>query len=105
MEALLRRAREVEATVLIPSGVLAQVFTGEARQVPLQHLLRRFGVGVPPLDRLLAEAVGRLLRRTRTTDVVDASVAVIARQAGAVVVTSDADDLRVLDASLPLEQV
>ena len=57
------------------------------------------------LDRVLAQAVGRLCRRRGTTDVVDASVVIAARLALAVVVTSDPGDLRRLDPSLPIEAI
>ena len=60
---------------------------------------------VPPLDRTLAEAAGTLCGRARTSDVVDASVVLVARRERAVVITSDIDDLRRLDPTLPLERV
>lgn len=105
MEALLRRAHEVRGRIVVPAGVLAQVWSGDAQQVPIHRLLRRSTTEVPALDRLLAEAIGRLCKGTGTTDVVDASVVIAARQLKAVVVTSDPDDLAKLDATLPLETV
>lgn len=102
MEALLRQAQIHHAEILIPAGVLAQVWSGRPVQAPLSMLLNRATTKVVSLDRVLAEAVGRLLRQCRASDVVDASVVVVARTASAVVVTSDPDDLRALDPSLEL---
>ncbi len=102
MEALLRQAQIHHAEILIPAGVLAQVWSGRPVQAPLSMLLNRATTKVVSLDRVLAEAVGRLLRQCRASDVVDASVVVVARTARAVVVTSDPDDLRALDPSLEL---
>lgn len=105
MEALLRKAHQVRAKVIIPAGVLAQVWSGDASQAPLHRLLRRSSTDVPALDRVLAEAVGRLCRRSGTTDVVDASVVIAARRASAIVVTSDPADLRSLDPALAIAAI
>jgi hypothetical protein len=72
---------------------------------PLHRLLKRPTTEVPALDRPLAEAVGRLCRRTGTNDVVEASVVIAAHQEKAVVVTSDPSDLRGLDSALQLERI
>jgi hypothetical protein len=55
-----------------------------------------------PLTSLEAKRVGQLCGLTGTSDVVDASVVVVARNRGHGVVTSDPDDLRRLDPSLQL---
>ena len=60
---------------------------------------------VPPLDQILAEAAGTLCGRTNTSDVIDASVVLIARRYRAPVITSDASDLRKLDPTLRLERI
>jgi hypothetical protein len=60
---------------------------------------------VAPLDQLLAEAAGVLCGRAGTSDVVDASVALVARRERAVVVTSDVEDLRRLDPRIVLERI
>jgi hypothetical protein len=60
---------------------------------------------VPALDEVLAEAVGVLCGRAGSSDVIDASVVLVARREGAVVVTSDVDDLRRLDPGLRLERI
>ena len=105
MRALLREAIASGARLVIPAGVVGQVFRDRARQVPLCSLLRSKHSFVPPLDRTLAEAAGSLCGRAGTSDVVDASVVLVARREHAPVITSDIDDLRALDPSLKLERI
>jgi hypothetical protein len=105
MRALLREAVRVGAPLIVPAGVVGQVFRNAARQVPLRALLNGPTSVVPPLDRALAEAAGTLCGRTGTSDVVDASVVLEAKRAHAVVVTSDIRDLRALDPALRLERI
>lgn len=102
MRALLREAIAAKANVIVPAGVVAQVVRDRARQVALRALLSAGITRVPPLDRALAEAAGVLCGRTKTTDIVDASVVLVARRENARVVTSDEDDLRRLDPALAL---
>lgn len=80
----------------VPAGVLAQV-SRSARQVPLRRLLR--GCEVVGLDEHGAHRIGRLLAASRTSDVIDAHVVVVAAARGAVVVTGDRADIEHLSAS------
>jgi predicted nucleic acid-binding protein len=100
--ALLARAARRSLTLAIPSAVLAQVWRADPRQHRLHLLLGDDLVEVPPLDRDEALAVGTVCARTRTSDVVDASVAVCARRRGHIVVTSDQDHIHRLDPTLDL---
>jgi hypothetical protein len=68
-------------------------------------LLKGRTTEVPELDSVLAKAAGVLCGRTQTSDVADACLALVARREGAVVVTSDVEDLRSLDAGLKLERI
>ena len=72
----------------------------QASRSPLQVQLRRFlrGCDVEAFDPYQAHAVGSLLAKSATSDVVDAHLVVAAARTGAVVITSDPDDLRVLAA-------
>ncbi len=97
---LLARAAETRARVTIPASALAQAIRRPERQVRLARLVRQPTTDVVDLDRVDATNVGRLLAATGTADVVDAHVVVCARRAQQRVVTSDADDLRVLDPTL-----
>jgi hypothetical protein len=60
---------------------------------------------VPALDQVMAEAAGILRGRTRTSDVIDASMVLTARRERAVVVTSDVGDLDQFDPDLLVERI
>jgi len=80
---------------VVPAAVVAQV-SRSARQVPLRRLLK--GCDVAVLDEDAAHRAGRLLAMAATSDVVDATVAVLAADLGALVLTSDRHDIeRLLD--------
>ena len=102
MRALIREALKRDARLLVPAGVLAQVFRDRRRQVALRALVAGRSTEVPALDRLLAEAAGVLCGLAGTSDVIDATVAIVAKKERAKVVTSDAGDLRRLDRGLEL---
>lgn len=105
MRALVREALEEGVRLVIPAGVLGQAWRGSARQAPLRALVKGPTTSVPFLDQVLAEAAGVLCGRAGTSDVIDASVVLVARRERAVVVTSDVDDLRRLEPTLPLERI
>ncbi|HXX66961.1 MAG TPA: PIN domain-containing protein [Polyangiaceae bacterium] len=105
MRALCREALRIRARLVIPAGVVAQVWRNPARQVPVRALLAGGTTEVPALDQILAEAAGVLCGRTGTSDVVDASVVLTARREHAVVVTSDVADLKRLDPDLVVERI
>ncbi len=100
--ALLARAAETNAEITVPASALAQAIRRPERQVRLARLIRQPGTTVRELDRVDATNVGRLLAASGTADVVDAHVVICARRADQVVITSDPDDLRVLDPNLDL---
>jgi hypothetical protein len=91
--ALVARAAERGMRITIPATALAQALRNPARQARLSRLMRQAGTDLIALDGPDATAVGLLLARTGTSDVVDAHVVVCARRARQVVVTSDAADL------------
>lgn len=105
MRALCREALATGARLVIPAGVVGQVFRDSARQVRVRALLNGRTSEVVALDQPLAEASGILCGRTKTSDVIDASVALVAKRERAVVLTSDVMDLRRLDPMLVLERV
>jgi predicted nucleic acid-binding protein len=104
MRALLREALETGARVIIPA-VLGQVWRDPLRQVALGALSRASTTTVVSLDQVLAEAVGVLCGKRKTSDVVDASVVLTARREGAPIVTSNVDDLRHLDKAVVLHRI
>ena len=105
MRALLREALRRGTSLIVPAGVLGQVWRDGARQVVLRALLAGPTTEVPPLDRVLAEAAGILCGRRRTNDVVDASVVLIARARRGIVISSDVGDLRHLDPALVVQSI
>jgi predicted nucleic acid-binding protein len=74
----------------VPAPVVAQV-SRSARQAQLRRLLR--GCEVLALDESMAHAVGRLLGRSDTADIVDATVVTMAIAQRAQIVTSDRGDV------------
>ncbi len=78
---------------LVPAGVLAQAWRG-GPQANLSRLI--IGCTVWPLDEDAARAAGQLCALAGTSDVIDASVVVLARAVGAAIVSSDEDDIHTL---------
>ena len=99
---LIARAAERGMRITIPATALAQAIRNPTRQARLSRLIRQAGTDLIPLDGPDATAVGLLLARTGTADIVDAHVAICAQRAGQAVVTSDADDLRQIAPELQL---
>ncbi len=102
---LLARAQERGMRITIPATALAQAMRHPARQARLSRLIRQASTDLVPLGGLDATAVGLILARTQTADIVDAHVVLCAERAGQAVVTSDADDLRRLAPGLTLVAV
>jgi predicted nucleic acid-binding protein len=100
--ALVARATERGMRITIPAAALAQAIRNPSRQARLSRLIRQVGTDLIAFDGPDATAVGLLLARTATADVVDAHVVVCAQRAGQAVVTSDAADLRRISPSLQL---
>jgi len=99
---LLARAKERGMRITIPAAALAQAMRNPARQARLSRLIRQAGTDLIALDGPDATAVGLVLARTGTADIVDAHVVVCAHRAGQAVVTSDAGDLRRISPGLKL---
>ena len=102
---LLARADETGATITIPATALAQAIRRPERQVRLARLIRQPRTNVVALDRVDASNVGRLLATSGTADICDALVVICARREAQRVVTSDPDDLCVLDPALELLEI
>jgi predicted nucleic acid-binding protein len=85
---------------LVPATTAPVV--AQASRTPRQVQLRRFlrGCDIMPFAAEQAHAVGRLLAKSATTDIVDAHLALTAAHTGAVLITSDPDDFRTLAAHL-----
>lgn len=92
---LLRRAYARAIPVRTSAAVVGQVWRAGARQAVLARTLA--GVEVRALDEETGRRIGQLLGVSRTTDVVDAHIALITNTEDALV-TSDPDDLAHLTA-------
>jgi hypothetical protein len=76
---------------MVPASVVAQV-SRSAKQAQMRRLLR--GCEVVVFDEAAAHAAGALLGKTRTRDVVDASVVELSIRKVADIVSDDAGDIR-----------
>jgi PIN domain nuclease of toxin-antitoxin system len=80
------------ASIVVPAGVVGQVWRDGARQVRIARLVAADGTIVEALDLEVAKLAGAYCGRSHTNDVVDATVVVAARQHHAKVVTSERAD-------------
>ena len=87
---------EAGVVPIVPAPVVAQV-SRSPRQAQLRRLLR--GCEILALDEPTAHAVGQLLGRSGTADIVDATVVVVAMTQQAEIVTADQSDISRLAAS------
>jgi hypothetical protein len=81
------------AAMITSAGVVAQVWRGGARQANVARVLG--GTEVRAMDHATARRIGELLGVTRTRDVVDAHVALLAHSDDTLL-TSDPGDLKPL---------
>jgi len=82
---------ELGIVPFVPAPVVAQV-----SRSPQQAQLRRFLTGcvVVPFGETEAHEAGRLLGRTKTSDIVDAAVVITAVEREATILTSDLEDIQ-----------
>lgn len=100
--AVIEVARQQQRRVVVPAGVVGQVWRGSVRQARLSRLLNARDVLVESLTDTGARAAGVLCGSTGTADVIDACVVLAARHHQATVVSSDRADLQVLDPTVPV---
>jgi hypothetical protein len=93
--AMLRIATDDAQLVQVPAGAVAQAWRDGRRQVPLTRALRH--CDEVALDGAIARAAGLLCGKSKTADIVDASVAIaaagLARRGAVSVLTSDSGDI------------
>lgn len=103
LRVLLDETERAGWSIVVPVGPLAQAWRDGARQAVLARFLSAVDrVEIVEWDVATARAAGVLCGRTGTSDVVDASVVLCARERDHHVVTSDPKDFVVLDAQLPV---
>ncbi|MEU7590161.1 PIN domain-containing protein [Micromonospora sp. NPDC049230] len=91
MWAIHHLALEEGRRLLIPSVVVSQAWRDPRRQVQLGRLLH--SCEIVPVSVELAKAAGVLCGKSGTRDVVDATVVTVALACGAIVFTSDPEDI------------
>ena len=97
MIALLHRALTQGRAFRVPAGVVGQAWRNGRVQVTLARFLQSEEVEIVPLDEELARSCGELCGAASASDVIDASVVIVARERQDLIVTSDPGDLRRLD--------
>lgn len=100
--ALLTRALAQRLKIRVPSGVVGQAWRDGRVHLALARFLRIEEVEISPLDEQLARACGELCGATDTSDIIDASVVILARQRRDHIITSDPHDIRRLDPTCPI---
>ena len=91
--------------LVVPAGVIAQVWRDGRKQANLSRLLASSVIEIEVLTDARARAAGQLCGVTRTTDVIDASVVMSARAHKVGIATSDVDDLKHLDPKVSLVRI
>ena len=97
MIALLQRALAQRRVFRVPAGVVGQAWRDGRVQASLARFLRSEEVAIIALDEQLARSCGELCGAAGSSDIVDASVVILAREQRDPIVTSDPNDLRRLD--------
>jgi len=90
-------AHEEGRRLIIPAVVVSQAWRDQRRQVQLGRFLH--SCEVVPVGLELAKAAGALCGKAGTRDVSDATVVTVALTCGAIVFTSDPDDIAQLSAA------
>jgi hypothetical protein len=103
--ALLDRALAQGRVFRVPSGVVVQAWRNGRVQVTLGRFLRIEEVEIVPLDEQLARSCGELCAASNTSDVIDASVVILAREPRHLIVTSDPNNLLRLDPAATIVSV
>jgi predicted nucleic acid-binding protein len=106
-QATLAAAVERNAVVRVSAAVLVEVYRGQARDAAVDRVLNQ-GIDVLPVDRTTARIAAGLLTRAQldSRDAIDALVVATAvRLGGALILTSDPDDLGVLAMDHPTIEI
>ncbi len=94
VKSILRGVLATKAQVIIPASTLAQVWRGGPAAAPLARLAD--GSEIDELDQERAKEIGMRLGSRAASDVADAQVVCSAIERGAMIATSDVDDIRAL---------
>jgi hypothetical protein len=105
MIALLQRALAQGRAFRVPAGVVGQTWRDGRIQATLARFLRSEEVEITALDEQLARSCGELCGAADSSDIIDASVVILARERRDPIVTSDPNDLRRLDPTAQIIRV
>lgn len=98
--ALIAVAVDAERSVVVPAGVVGQVWRDGARQARVARVIHAKGTTIETLDLPTAKAAGVICGSAGTHDIIEATVVIAARRINTLVITSDPDDLRQLDPAI-----
>ena len=94
------------ATIVVPAGVVAEVWRAASRSQARIAKLLKLVDAVPALDVVVGKRVGVLLARAKSASVVDGSVVDAAlRYQPALIITSDPKDFRTLLAGIRIGEI
>jgi hypothetical protein len=102
MIALLHQCLAQGFAFRVPSGVLGQAWRHGRVRVTSGRFLRSEEVEIIAFDEQLARCCGELCRATNTSDIIDTSVVILARERQDAIVTSDPSDWQRLDPTAPI---
>ena len=105
MIALLVQALAQHRRLRIPAGVVGQAWRDGRTQVALARFLRTDEVEIVSLDEQFSRSCGELCGATGTSDVIDASIVILARERRDIIVTGDPKDLRRLNPESTIVQI
>lgn len=98
--ALCKVTNDDGGSLIVPAGVVGQVWRDGARQVPIARVISARETVIEPLDLDVAKLAGSYCGYANTSDVIDATVVIAAHQHQAKIISSDEDDLKHLDAGI-----
>jgi hypothetical protein len=105
-----RRGQGDHVQDILSGGRYRLEFVGQAwrdggTQAALARFLKIPEVEIVPLDEDLSRSCGELCGAAATSDVIDPSVVIIAKERGDTIITSDPYDLRRLDPNSQIVQI
>jgi predicted nucleic acid-binding protein len=104
MQARLAEARRRGGSICVPVTAMAQAWRGP-KQARLARLAKSSDVEIATLTLATARTIGAICGTTGHADIVDVHVALCARERDHAVITSDVEDLTIVDPALPLIRV
>jgi hypothetical protein len=102
VQQMMFEAIEGDRRLVVPAGVVGQVWRDGRKQARLARLFNRPEVEIEVLNDTIARRSGALCGAAGTADVIDASVVLCGLQRNFRIITSDPDDLLRIDPRVQL---